>query len=92
MQHSLLLHWGGQTAAAAPVPPGAQQVNATYLATFYNGILPAPLGTVTQTQAARYQSAEQRAKADLIAGQTDLQDLNGNDTCFTVLVAVPDSH
>lgn len=80
----------GQIVAAAGAPaPG-------YLATFHTGQLPAARGAVATAMAAQGPPATQRANADalyqfLLDPQNDLRDLNGDDTLFTALIAIPAS-
>ena len=82
---------GANPGAGAP-PPGTAPI---YLSTFFNGTLPAPQGHVVKLLEGRGPPQDQRTKTEamyqfLVNGQNDLWDLNGDNTCFTVLVAVPD--
>ena len=67
------------------------------IATHYNGQLPAPTGVVATAVSAMMSTDVQRNQAGdffrfLTSAQSDFRDLNGDDTFFTALVAVPDTN
>ena len=68
-----------------------------YLATHYDGQLPAPTGVVAKAVQAKLSPEDQRAQAGdffefILSMQSDLRDLNGDDKFFTALVSVPDTN
>jgi len=68
-----------------------------YIETHYDGQLPAPTGAVATAVSAMMSTEVQRNQAGdffrfLTSVQSDLRDLNGDDTFFTALVSVPDTN
>jgi len=68
-----------------------------YIATHYDGQLPAPTDVVAKAVQAKMSPEVQRTQAGdffrfIHSMQSDLRDLNGDDKFFTALVSVPDTN